>query len=116
MCRRGPYPDRSAYQAMDGPSGVHSAGITPNGGGVRKSDQVIMIVSAVAGFGYGVAVVLTFPQRHAPFWIVWMAFAVATTTAAGGLAGYGRSCWHELNSELDEGCKVRIRQVAVPVA
>jgi Na+-driven multidrug efflux pump len=50
-----------------------------------------MIVAAVVGFGYGLAVVLTFAQRYAPFWRVWMAFAVATATAAGVLTGYGRS-------------------------
>jgi hypothetical protein len=52
---------------------------------VRKSDQVIMIVAALVGFGHGLALVLTFPQRHA----FWMAFAVAAATAAGALADYG---------------------------
>jgi len=83
---------------------------------VRKSDQVIMIVAALIGFGYGLAVVLTFPQRHTPFWIVWMAFAVATATAAGALAGYGRSCWHELTGELKDVYQVRLPLVAGPVA
>lgn len=83
---------------------------------MRKSDQVIMIVAALAGFGYGLAVALMFPQRHAPFWMVWMAFATATATAAGALAGYGRSCWHELTAELKDVYKVRLPQVAGPVA
>ena len=83
---------------------------------MRKSDQVVMIIAALAGFGYGLAVVLTFPQRHAPFWMVWMAFALATATAAGALAGYGRSCWHELTGELKDVYKLRIPQVAGPVA
>jgi hypothetical protein len=75
-----------------------------------------MFVAALVGFGYGIAVVITFPQRHAPFWIVWMAFAVATATAAGALAGYGRCCWHELTGELKDVYDVRIPQVAGPVA
>ena len=45
-----------------------------------------------------------------------MAFAVATATAAGALAGYGRSCWHELTGELKDVHHLRIPQVAGPVA
>lgn len=70
-------------------------------------------VAAVGlGFAFGMSFVLTFRYRDLPLWPVWAALAVALTTTAGVVFGYGLDRWAELLSLRP----VRVRDVATPVA
>jgi hypothetical protein len=64
------------------------------------------------GFAFGMYFVLTSLYRDAPLWSVWAALAVALTTAAGAVFGYGLDRWAELLTLHP----VRVRDVATPVA
>ena len=64
-----------------------------------------------AGFGFGCAVALTFPDRDAPLWLVWAPFAIGTATAAGAVFAYGTERWRELQRLRTVG----VRDVAWPV-
>ena len=50
--------------------------------------------------------------RGAPLWPVWASLAVALTSTAGLVFGYGLARWADLSAL----CPVRVRDVAVPVA
>lgn len=65
------------------------------------------------GVALGIAIVLT-PSavQDAPLWVVWAALAIALTTTAGGVFGYGLDRWAELAMLRP----IRIRDVAVPFA
>ena len=65
------------------------------------------------GFVAGVMIVLT-PSavRGAPLWPVWASLAVALTTVAGAVFGYGLARWADLAALRP----VRVRAVAVPAA
>ena len=74
--------------------------------------QAVKFGLPVLGFIYGSVVSLTFPDRTAPLWLVWMAFAIAASTAAGALCAYGLSRWRELK-KLNE---IYVHDVRRPVA
>ena len=74
--------------------------------------RVVRLSAPAVGFIYGTVVALSFPRHAAPLWLVWMAFAVAATTAAGALFAYGLGRWRELN----ELSTVHVREVILPVA
>lgn len=83
---------------------------------MRRSVMVVVRYAApVIGFGYGIAVTMTFPQRAAPWWLVWAAFAIAAATASGVIFAYGLCLWDELRDLLDGVCALRAREVARPV-
>lgn len=63
------------------------------------------------GLVFGVAFVLTSPYRDAPLWWVWAPLAVALTTAAGAVFGYGLDRWAELADLLHQPT-VRVRSAA----
>lgn len=69
--------------------------------------------AAGLGFAFGVIVVLTpSTARGTPLWPVWAALAVALTSTAGAVFGYGLARWADL-------CALRpmhVRDVVVPVA
>jgi hypothetical protein len=65
------------------------------------------------GFVFGVIIVLTpSTARGAPLWPVWASLAVALTSTAGAVFGYGLARWAELSTLRP----VRVREVMVPVA
>lgn len=63
------------------------------------------------GLVFGVAFVLTSPYRDAPLWWVWAPLAVAPTTTAGAVFGYGLDRWAELADLLHQPT-VRVRSAA----
>jgi hypothetical protein len=70
--------------------------------------------SAVAlGFVSGVIIVLS-PSaiRGAPLWPVWASLAVALTSTAGTVFGYGLARWADLSALRP----IRVRDIVVPVA
>ena len=73
--------------------------------------QVVRFGAPVLGFAYGSVVTLTFPDRTAPLWLVWTAFAIAASTAAGALCTYGLGRWRDLK-ELSE---IHVHDVRRPV-
>jgi hypothetical protein len=75
---------------------------------------VTYLVAAIGlGFASGVVVVLTpSAARGAPLWPVWASLAVALTSTAGAVFGYGLARWADLSALRP----VRVRDVAVPVA
>ena len=82
----------------------------PNTGAVPH-----LVRGSAVGLGLvlGVVIVLTpSTSRDAPLWVVWASLAVALTTAAGAVFGYGLARW----SELAALRPIRVRDVAVPVA
>lgn len=79
---------------------------------MRLPTQVIRFGAPAVGFAYGSVVALTFPRRAAPMWLVWAAFAIAATTAAGALFTYGLNRWRELTGPFT----VHVREVIWPVA
>jgi hypothetical protein len=78
---------------------------------VRQPARVVKFGAPVVGFIYGGVVAGTFPGHAAPLWLVWAAFAVAATTAAGALFVYGLGRWRELNHLS----AVSVREVVWPV-
>ena len=74
-----------------------------------------LVRGSAAGLGFvsGVMIVLT-PSavRGAPLWPVWASLAVALTSVAGAVFGYGLARWADLSALRP----VRVRDVAVPVA
>jgi hypothetical protein len=74
--------------------------------------RLVRVSAAGLGFVLGVVIVLT-PStcRSSPLWAVWASLAVALTSAAGAVFGYGLARW----SDLSALCPIRIRDVAVPV-
>jgi hypothetical protein len=81
---------------------------------MRRSAQVMRFGAPAAGFAYGSVVAVTTPHRDhsAPMWLVWAAFAIAATTAAGALFAYGLNRWRELTALST----VDVREVIWPVA
>jgi len=75
--------------------------------------QLVRGSAAGLGFVFGVVIVLT-PStiRGAPLWAVWASLAVALTSTAGVVFGYGLARWAELSTLRP----VRVRDVIVPVA
>lgn len=68
---------------------------------------------AALGLAAGVAIVLTPSEfRQAPVWVVWAALAVALTTTAGAVFGYGLARWAELTALRP----MRVRDVAAPIS
>jgi len=83
--------------------------------GVRRAG-VVRWSAAGLGFAAGLVIVLTpSASRGAPLWVVWASLAVALTSAAGGVVGYGLARWAELSALL-RPVRVRVRDVIVPVA
>jgi hypothetical protein len=78
---------------------------------MRQPTQIIRFGAPAVGFAYGSIVAITFPHHAAPMWLVWAAFAIAATTAAGALFAYGLSRWRELK----ELSTVHVREVIWPV-
>ena len=74
-------------------------------------DRVGRFGVPVVGFISGSIVAVAFPRHAAPLWVVWAAFAVAATTAAGLLFTYGLGRWRELNKLS----AVQVREVVWPV-
>jgi hypothetical protein len=65
------------------------------------------------GFVFGVIIVLTPSAAHgAPLWAVWASLAVALTSAAGAVFGYGLARWADLSALRP----IRVREVVIPVA
>jgi len=80
---------------------------------LMRPAQIIRFGAPAAGLAYGSVVALTFPRHHAaPMWLVWAAFAIAATTAAGAFFAYGLNRWHE----LVQLSTVDVREVIWPVA
>jgi hypothetical protein len=81
-----------------------------------KTVAVTHLVRASAvglGFVFGVIIVLTpSTARGGPLWPVWASLAVALTSTAGAVFGYGIARWPELST----GRPVSLRDVVVPVA
>jgi hypothetical protein len=74
-----------------------------------------LIRGSAAGLGFvsGVMIVLTpSTARGAPLWPVWASLAIALTSTAGAVFGYGLARWADLSALRP----VRVRDVAVPVA
>jgi len=74
-----------------------------------------LVRGSAAGLGFvsGVMIVSTpSAARGAPLWPVWASLAVALTSTAGLVFGYGLARWADLSAL----CPVRVRDVAVPVA
>lgn len=69
--------------------------------------------AAALGFASGVMIVLT-PSavRGAPLWPVWAALAIALTSTAGMVFGYGLARW----ADLSEVRQIRVWDIVVPVA
>ena len=65
---------------------------------MRLPPQLIRIGALALGFGTGSIIVIRSPHHTAPMWLVWSAFAIAATTAAGALFAYGLSRWRELKA------------------
>lgn len=85
---------------------------------MRAVPQIAAVTYLVRGsaFGLGVVsgviIVLTPSAAHgAPLWPVWASLAVALTSAAGAVFGYGLARWADLSGLSP----VRLRDVAVPV-
>jgi len=75
--------------------------------------QLVRGSAAGLGFVFGVMIVLTpSTARGAPLWVVWASLAVALTSTAGVVFGYGLARWAELSTLRP----VRVRDVIVPVA
>jgi hypothetical protein len=69
--------------------------------------------AAGPGFVSGVMIVLTpSAARGAQLWPVWASLAVALTTVAGAVFGYGFARWADLSALRP----VRVRDVSVPAA
>jgi hypothetical protein len=82
---------------------------------MRRPTQVSLAGPARAapmlGLVLGITLVLTFPNRAAPLWLVWAPLALAVSTAAGAVFAYGLRRWAELVALHP----VRVRDVAVPL-
>jgi hypothetical protein len=78
---------------------------------MQQPTKVLRFGAPAVGFAYGSVVAVTTPKHDAPMWLVWAAFAVAATTAAGALFAYGVNRWHELK----ELSTVYAREVIWPV-
>ena len=74
---------------------------------MRRSVKVIRILTPFVGFAYGGVLALTLGSPTAPFWMIWATIAVAATTAAGLICGYGLGRWYDL-SQL---CTISVGQV-----
>ena len=74
-----------------------------------------LIRGSAAGLGFvsGVIIILTpSAARGAPLWPVWASLAVALTSTAGAVFGYGLARWADLCALRP----VRVRDVVVPIA
>jgi hypothetical protein len=74
-----------------------------------------LVRGSAAGLGFvsGVMIILTpSAARSAPLWPVWASLALALTSTAGVVFGYGLARWADLRAVHP----VRVRGVAVPIA
>jgi hypothetical protein len=67
--------------------------------------------ATVVGFVLGLVLVLTYPDRTAPLWLLWAPLALALSTASGALFVYGLRRWVDLIALHP----VRVSDVAAPV-
>src|SRR6266487_3344266 len=79
---------------------------------VRRA-RLVRLSAVGLGFAFGFVIILT-PStcRSAPLWVVWASLAVALTSAAGAVFGYGLARWSDLSALRP----IRMRDVIVPVA
>lgn len=73
--------------------------------------STVRFIAVGLGLVFGLAFVIANPLRESPMWAVWASLAVALTSAAGAVFGYGLGRW----AELAALCPVRVRAVAAPV-
>lgn len=74
-----------------------------------------LVRGSAAGLGFvsGVMIVLTpSAARGAPLWPVWASLAIALTSTAGAVFGYGLARWADLSALRP----IRVRDVIVPIA